>query len=333
MTLPYPAPTDPMADAALHIRNLAEGVENRLPIGLHIFAFDSGPVTLTNPDGSWGTAIPTSKMTQLTGAICQSRYDSANGTDAIYVPTIIRDEARYATDMWFNCWDAPSKTRKAGKKVRLIGLGWGPLKVTAADAAPLAVPPGTLFPPGQTAHNLRYPGTDQAQFRTAESIGLLADDIGAALGGASVAGLTIAVWAGTITGDSTGWCGQMPEGGGIQFGPENIGQVQGAAVMAVDATGAYKQTRIFNVNIPSTSYSGNDPQHYFSWCGVWKYDNQYKNYPNELSSRPNPGATGVVAIAWGTPPGQYPRPSSFTGEVPDVAAEVAELTRRDVIGQ
>lgn len=293
MTIPVPVMTDPMADAAVHIRNFAEAVESAVAAGaIAVYPFVSGKITLTS-DGSWGTTVGSGIKT-IQGVIAGPVYfsDTPTSYDGLYIPAIIRDSAQTA-NLWLNLWDAPSKTRKANKKASLCGLVWGSTSLELDRPTPKAAP-GDLFPPGVTAHGIHYPGTDDAQFRTAEAISTMADDIGAALGGVPL-GLTIVTWVGSITTDSLGNFRH-------EFPANQISKLRGAVITAIDPTGGNKQSRMFNWYPPQDGVG--DPNVWPRTLNCNMYTNQYHDQANNnLYSKIAANSTsGVSVVAWGDPP-------------------------------
>lgn len=345
MTLPVPARTDPAADAALHIRTLAEAIEARLSTTYIVRAFDTG-VQTANADGSI-TAGTVPGMRTIAGAVstgCFLAANQATGNDGLYMPFPVRDPSTNA-DLWFRCFNPPTNTTNVGKPQRVRGICWGPAITATADdkaadkdpiwpepdpeiaerqrqqvaefnavtaaaqqlgavagqavpliperpgVAPAALPPGSLFPAGKTAHGLRYPGTDEPLWRTAAAITNLADDIGAALGGQPL-GLHLATFRGGVT----------LKGGGSGVGyiqqrfPE-LSVVRGAVCTAYDFTGGFPESRFF-AHVTPGDYAWappgpdafiyprlNTPAPGFNWPGGM-----------------NPGNyMGVNILAWGDP--------------------------------
>ena len=252
MTLPVPVSTDPMADAALHIRTFAEAVDGQLLSPLSVRTFDTGE-KLTDANGVITYARPTS-MSSITGAIFsyveiidnwQHRPAGAPFYDNMYAPVGIRDTGQPSV-IAIRSQNGPNGATFAGRYVRYVGLVWGPVAAAADEPAPQALPPGSTFPPGQTTRGIRYPGTDGEQWATAQAITTMADDVGAVLGGSPL-GLTLAYWTGTQTTTAAGFL-HIPFAG-------KLAKVRGFVALARDTSGSNRQTRTFGNNM----HPSNDP--------------------------------------------------------------------------
>lgn len=252
MTIPVPATTDPMADAALHIRNFAESVDGKLITPLSVRTFDTGE-KLTDANGVITMARPTS-MSSVTGAVFsyveiidnwQHRPSGAPFYDNMYAPIGIRDTGQPSL-IAIRSQNAPNGATFAGRYVRYVGIVWGPVAAAADAPAELALPPGSTFPAGKTPRGIRYPGTSDPQWGTAAAIGAMADDIGAALGGSPL-GLNLAYWTGTQTTTAAGFL-RIPFAG-------KLSKVRGFVALARDTNGSTRQSRTFGNNM----HPSNDP--------------------------------------------------------------------------
>lgn len=246
MTLPVPVSTDPMADAALHIRTFAEAVEGQLISPLSVRTFDTGE-KLTDANGVITFARPTS-MSSITGAIfayvqlidnSSHRPAGAPYYDNQYAPIGIRDSGQPSV-LTIRSQNGPNGATFAGRYVRYVGLVWGPVAAAADEPAAQALPPGSTFPPGQTTRGIRYPGTDGEQWATAQAITTMADDVGAVLGGSPL-GLSLFSWTGTKTTSSAGYL-EIPFAG-------KLAKVRGFVGLARDTNGSTRQTRTFGCNM------------------------------------------------------------------------------------
>lgn len=189
--MPYPAPTAPSADAAVHIRQLADALDARLAAG----AVTVRKFIVSGTADSYGSLYvygdQLSGMTKVTGAVFGPVAENTGGSaDYNYVPAVSRIDNNNNT-MTLKCYNAPDLVTNAGKYQAVVGLAWGPTAVAAQQPAPAPrVGPGDLFPRGLTPNaKIRYPGTDEPQYRTAEYIQDLAEDAGRAIGGAVQLGL------------------------------------------------------------------------------------------------------------------------------------------------
>jgi hypothetical protein len=245
MTIPVPVSTDPAADAALHIRSFAEAVDGRLVTPLNVRTFDTGE-KLTDANGLISIARPSS-MSSVTGAVfsyvelidnSSHRPAGAPYYDNMYAPVGIRDTGQPSV-IAIRSQNGPNGATFAGRYVRYVGLVWGPVAAAADEPAPQALPPGSTFPPGQTARGIRYPGTDGEQWATAQAISTMADDVGAAIGGSPL-GLALYTWTGTQTTTAAGYL-TIPFAG-------KLSNVKGMVALARDTSGSNKQTRTFGLN-------------------------------------------------------------------------------------
>lgn len=245
VTIPVPVATDPGADAALHIRSFAEAVDARLVTPISVRTFDTGE-KLTDANGLISVARPTS-MSSVTGAVfayvelitnSSHRPSGAPFYDNLYAPVGIRDTGQPSV-IAIRSQNGPNGAAFAGRYVRYVGIVWGPVAAAADEPAALALPPGSLFPPGATPRGIRYPGTDDPQWATAAAIGTLADDIGAAIGGSPL-GLSLYSWTGTQTTSAAGYLA-IPFAG-------KLTNVKGMVALARDTNGTTKQSRTFGLN-------------------------------------------------------------------------------------
>jgi hypothetical protein len=184
--LPYPAPTDPAGAAARHIRTLAEAVDTKLAAGsitVRTFAIDQ--TADANGDIFSGALTP---ISVITGAVFGPQAENAGGSpDFNYIPALTWRPAGNA--MALRCYNAPNLASNAGKRQQAVGLAFGPTAAAAGSAEPAPAAADT-FPRGVTPHaKLRYPGTDEPLWRTAQAVEDLAGDAGAAIGGAVSLGL------------------------------------------------------------------------------------------------------------------------------------------------
>lgn len=296
MTMPMLAATSPMLDTALGIRNLAEWVDTKLAAQqINVRAFDSGEV-IADANGDITTAMPAG-LASISGVIHGPGNVTKTGApnyDLLWVPTLRRDDT-LTTSLKFGCYNSPgpSGRKNVGIAQRVIGLAWGPAPAALSadqDAMPAALPPGSAFPAGTTStRHLRYPGTDQEQYRVPEFVGNLADDIGAALGGSGAA-LAVKTWSGSV---------DAPYGGfTLPLSVIGLSRADGAVATALDATGGYRQTRIlkWNYNAGDAGYA----------LGFSVYTNQpsyppYGSPPTDTSWSPKPykGTLGLSIVAWG----------------------------------
>jgi hypothetical protein len=205
MSLPAPAPTDRAADAAWHIRVLAEAVDARL----------TGPVAVVKwtisqtADGNgniYSAALPA--LASITGAVFGPVAENAGGSyDYNYVPMLTRFAAGQANQVALTCFNAPDSTRNVNRQQAAVGLAWGPSAAAAAAAAPAEpVALGAPFPRGVTPNaKLRYPGTGEPQWGTAQCLQDLAGDVGKAIGGAAALNLVTFKSAGPVTLNASGY--------------------------------------------------------------------------------------------------------------------------------
>ena len=290
MTIPVPVNADPMADAALHIRNFATAVDGKLTTGIAVRTFDTG-VQTANGDGSI-TAGSIPGLATIAGCICGPVYVYQDQNSVQWVPLPVRDPNTGAT-FWCRCFNAPTNTVNVGKQQRVCGIAWGP-PAAAADKPidlpdrPVVAPsaPGDLFPRGTTPHGLRYPGTDEVQYRTAAAIGDLADDIGKALGGAPM-GLHLAYRAGVYITDAAGWFG-------VDMAPD-LSLVRGAVATAWDTAGSYVEARLMCWE--ERGYTGGSTG---SKAGFYVFQNRAAGgAPNNYPARHASSGVGATVLAWG----------------------------------
>ena len=283
-SLPVPAPTDPMADAALHIRNLAESVTARLA-GTAVVAFDSGDQKV-NAQGSIyaGTVSGLASVSGVVmGAVRPNLYSGGQTSDSMYVPGLMRDPGAGA-QMWFKCTNPPTGETLVGKYARVCGLAYGP---PAAAAARPTANPGDTFPAGVTGRGLHYPGTDDPQYRTAAAIGQLADDAGAALVVAPT-GLKMATWVGV--GIVSGTAGVIT----LDF-RDKLAFVRGLVCTPWDASGAYWEARV------TAAFNFTEPDTVPGTIRVRCCTNDGQSNADIPYARPIPngGGIGLAAFAWG----------------------------------
>lgn len=250
MTVPVPAPTDPGGDAALHIRNFAEGVEGRLTANLlTVVPFDTGNLTADANGDVWSQVA--SNLASITGAVFG--LANPNGTytppnnDLSYPPwtTRVPHSGNVPNQLQLRSYNS-NRASHAGRWIRLTGLMWGPA-ATAADAPHVQPAASQTFPPGQTpVYKIRYPGTDQAMSGAADAIHDMSTDIERATGGAPP---TLAIVRRTVT-LTTNTFGMVPE---VYFTGE-LARVRGAVVTLVDPGDFVRRSRLTRVQIPNDTW-------------------------------------------------------------------------------
>jgi len=289
VTAPIPATTAPMADAAKHIRDLATYFDGRLTGPLLVRTFDTG-VQTANGDGSI-TAGNIPGLATISGAVYGPAYVYQDQSSVLWVPLPVRDP-NTAASFWCRCFNPPTNTVNVGKKQRVIGVAWGPAtRAESKPGPPEPEPrgaPGGSFPRGTTPKGLRYPGTDEPQYRTAAAIGDLADDVGVQLGGMPT-GLHLAFRSNVFATDSIGFCS-------VDMKPE-LSQVRGAVATAWDTTGGYPQSRLLAWE--ERAYAGGPNN---GVAGFYVHSNAANgaapdNYPARLRNN----GVGATIMAWGDP--------------------------------
>lgn len=287
MTVPVPIPTDPAADAAVHIRNLAEGLDAK--IGASTLVYGSFTADAVSDGTGHVTGTPVAGIGQITGAIFGPMFIYRAGTDSNWQP-LMSWVNTYNNQVKLRCVNAPTSTVNAGKYQSACGIAWGPRP--AADALPRANP-GDTFPAGTTPlAKLRYPGTSGPQWQTADAIHNLADDIDHGIGGAGP-GLTVAgMFNSALTLDGAAMASINVR--------DRISVIRGAVIQYWGPSTANK-SRIFAWWPPNPGGGATtaDP-----WMLRFK---AYKNVPFAAAPNnyPTPAANetlGVMAIMWGDPP-------------------------------
>lgn len=296
MSMPYPAPTDPAAAAARHIRNLAEAVEARLTAAPQaVVIFDTGNATAdANGDIFTGGLSP---LTSIAGAVFGPASYVGGITppnnDILWVPTFTRRVAGNAIAL--RCYNAPNLATNAGRVQRGIGLAWGPTATAAQRPAepgpapaPRAVNPDT-FPAGQTpVYHIRYPGTGEPLHTAAASIERVAGDIGAAIGGVSPT-LKLITLRTTVTVGSSGYCGYSLA--------DKLSRIRGGIVTPWDNGTFVRRSRIARVNVPEDFWSpGTHNDFRFT-----AYSNEKAGASNYPAFAPTGEAFAFNAIVWGDP--------------------------------
>jgi hypothetical protein len=284
--LPYPAPTDPAGAAARHIRTLAEATDAKLAAGrIAVATFDTGQVTADVAGGIATGGLP--GLASITGAVFGPVQILGGPVgESSYVPALTRKDA--GTAIYLVCYNAPTLALNNGKLQRAVGIAWGP-KV-AADPAPAPAAADT-FPRGSTpvAH-LRYPGTDEPLWRTAQAVRDLADDTGAAIGGA-VPGLALVTWKGNYTTNSSAYFS-------VDMGAK-LSRIRGAVATAWDPGTFVRRSRIFGWSAPRDQ----DDATFKKTLTFFVYSNEKSttagaNYPRPMKSE----SGSALVVMWGDPP-------------------------------
>jgi hypothetical protein len=295
MTIPTPADTDLMADAAYWIRAFSEYVESTLGTNQAVVPWDSGVVT-TDGNGMWSTPASSLGLASVAGAVAIAYFDYALTGDApaydqLYIPVCFHN-TDVTNALSLVTFEAPRGIRRANRKMRIGGLVWGPKAALAADAPAPAVNPGDTWPAGATAHGIHYPGTSDPQYKTADYIGTMADDVGASLGGTPL-GITFAQWSGNLQTSSSG-------NAQVILPASALSRIRGLFALSMDATGGYPQARIFMAYIPDPSSTAE----FLRTINVNVYNNQPHNAGanNWYNATVNNAAVGATILCWGDPP-------------------------------
>ena len=298
-TIPLPVAGDKMKDAALYIRNFAEAVDSALNVPIIVRTFDTGE-KVASPSGYINAAAP-SGIETIGGVVVGGAHlidhqgNSGSGDarkDGFYYPTPVRDPN--TGPLSFRMFNAPTNTVNSGRYQRAVGLVWGTPQAAGQQPAvnPAGVSPGSEFPRGVTPRGIRYPGTDEPQWQTAEFVQQLAEDIGAAIGGSPL-GLTLAMYRGILPNTGLGTIKKIEK----SFAG-TLSRVRGAVATHWDSTGS-PQTLNF------TWYpllDSNSPElkataiFYVSWNQPVQ-DDGFNTYPGG----PPLNNIGVSIIAWGDP--------------------------------
>lgn len=293
-TLPLPDGGSPARDAALHIRALAVAIDTALTSPIAVVTFDTGEVQANAAGVITGAAVGLASVVGAVAGPVRLQANSGNvgaGTapDWNYAPLPIRNPNTAGNTISFRCVNPATGGVNANRFQRVVGIAWGlPVGARLDGSAMAAVlPPGTRFARGTTPRGLRYPGTDEPQWRTAAAIEDLAEDLAVALGGIP-ADLAVHTWRGTVTTEEGGTSTflQVPFTG-------RLSRVRGAVATVWDGTSTPRGT-------------------WLEWWGTW--DGAPQLWPvarfRAAAAAPAPGwdwaagVTGEVSlnvVAWGDP--------------------------------